>query len=38
MIEWAVAGGALFGAIMLALIDVLPHAFTDDEAVVERAQ
>jgi putative MATE family efflux protein len=38
MIEWAVVAGALFGAIMLALIDVVPHAFTDDPAVVERAQ
>jgi Na+-driven multidrug efflux pump len=38
MIEWAVAAGALFAALMLALIDVLPEAFTDDPAVVERAQ
>jgi Na+-driven multidrug efflux pump len=38
MIEWAVVAGALFGAIMLALIDVVPHAFTDDPDVVERAQ
>jgi putative MATE family efflux protein len=38
MIEWAVVAGALFGAIMLALIDVIPHAFTADPAVVERAQ
>jgi putative MATE family efflux protein len=38
MIEWAVAAGALFGAIMLALVDLLPHAFTGDEAVVDRAQ
>jgi MATE family, multidrug efflux pump len=38
MIEWAVVAGALFGAIMLALIDVVPRAFTDDPAVVERAQ
>jgi putative MATE family efflux protein len=38
MIEWAVAAGALFGTVMLVLIDVLPHAFTDDPAVVERAQ
>jgi putative MATE family efflux protein len=38
MIEWAVAAGALFGAVMLVLIDVVPHAFTDDPAVVERAQ
>jgi putative MATE family efflux protein len=38
MIEWAVVAGALFCAVMLALIDVVPHAFTDDPAVVERAQ
>jgi putative MATE family efflux protein len=38
MIEWAVAAGALFAVIMVALIDVVPHAFTDDPAVVERAQ
>jgi putative MATE family efflux protein len=38
MIEWAVAAGALFAAVMVALIDVVPHAFTDDPAVVERAQ
>ena len=38
MIEWAVAAGALFGLVMLALIDVLPHAFTSDPAVIDRAQ
>jgi putative MATE family efflux protein len=38
MIEWAVVAGTVFAAIMLALIDVLPHAFTDDPAVIERAQ
>jgi putative MATE family efflux protein len=38
MIEWAVVAGALFAVVMLALIDVVPHAFTDDPAVVERAQ
>jgi Na+-driven multidrug efflux pump len=38
MIEWAVAAGALFGLVMLALIDVLPRAFTSDEAVIERAK
>ncbi len=38
MIEWAVVAGALFGAIMLALIDVLPHAFSSDPRVIERAQ
>ena len=38
MIEWAVAAGAVFGLVMLALIDVLPRAFTSDQAVIERAQ
>jgi MATE family, multidrug efflux pump len=38
MIEWAVVAGAVFGLVMLALIDVLPYAFTGDEDVVDRAQ
>lgn len=38
MIGWAVAAGAFFGVLMLALIDVLPHAFTGDPEVVARAQ
>jgi putative MATE family efflux protein len=38
MIEWAVAAGAVFGLVMLALIDVLPRVFTSDPAVIERAQ
>jgi putative MATE family efflux protein len=38
MIEWAVAAGALFGLVMLALIDVLPRAFTSDPAVIEEAK
>ena len=38
MIEWAVAAGAVFRLVMLALIDVLPRAFTGDEAVVDRAK
>jgi putative MATE family efflux protein len=38
MIEWAVAAGAAFGLVMLALIDVIPRAFTSDPAVIERAQ
>jgi putative MATE family efflux protein len=38
MIEWAVLAGAVFGLVMLALIDVLPRAFTGDEDVVDRAQ
>ena len=38
MIEWAVAVGALFALVMLALIDVLPRAFTSDPAVIARAK
>jgi putative MATE family efflux protein len=38
MIGWAVAAGAVFGLILLVLIDVLPRAFTSDPAVVDRAQ
>jgi MATE family, multidrug efflux pump len=38
MIEWAVVAGAAFGLVMLALIDVIPYAFTDDEEVVERTK
>jgi Na+-driven multidrug efflux pump len=38
MIEWAVAAGALFGLVMLALVDILPRAFTSDPAVIERAK
>ncbi len=38
MIEWAVVAGALFGLVMLALVDVIPRVFTSDDDVVERAQ
>jgi putative MATE family efflux protein len=38
MIELAVAAGAVFAAIMLALYDVLPRAFTSDPAVIGEAQ
>ena len=38
MIEWAVAAGVVFALVMLALIDVLPRAFTSDPRVVEQAQ
>jgi putative MATE family efflux protein len=37
MIGWSVAFGALFGAVLLALGGVLPHAFTDDPRVIDRA-
>ncbi|MBA3328915.1 MAG: MATE family efflux transporter [Solirubrobacterales bacterium] len=33
---WALAAGCAFGAVLLALAGVLPHAFTGDEAVIER--
>jgi putative MATE family efflux protein len=36
MIGWAVLVGAAFGLLMLALIDVLPRAFSSDPAVLER--
>ena len=38
MIGWSVAAGLLVGLVLLALRDVLPHAFTDDPAVIERAE
>jgi putative MATE family efflux protein len=38
MIGWSVAAGAVFALILLALIDVLPRAFTSDAAVIHRAQ
>jgi putative MATE family efflux protein len=37
-IGWSAAVGALVGAVMLALIGVLPHAFTDDAAVLDRTR
>lgn len=37
MIGWSTAVGAGFGVALLALSDVLPRAFTDDPAVIERA-
>ncbi len=38
MIGWSVALGAAFAAALLVLVDVLPAAFTDDPAVIDRAQ
>jgi MATE family, multidrug efflux pump len=35
MIELAVAAGALFAAVILALTEVLPHAFTSDADVID---
>jgi putative MATE family efflux protein len=38
MLLWALVAGLAFGALLLALIDVLPRAFTDDEAVLDAAR
>jgi putative MATE family efflux protein len=38
VIGWSFAVGAIVGGVMLALIGVLPHAFTDDPAVLDRAR
>ena len=38
MIGWSVAAGAVFALLLLALIDVLPRAFTGDPAVIDRAK
>jgi putative MATE family efflux protein len=37
MLEWAVGAGLVIGGVLLALIEVLPRAFTSDPAVIERA-
>jgi putative MATE family efflux protein len=37
MIAWSAALGALFGLVLFALGDAIPHLFTSDDAVVERA-
>jgi putative MATE family efflux protein len=37
MIEWALGGGLVLGAVMLALTGPLPHAFTGDPRVIDRA-
>jgi len=36
MILLAVYSGVLFGAVLLAVADILPHAFTSDDLVLER--
>jgi putative MATE family efflux protein len=38
MIGWSVVAGAAFGLVLLALGDVIPRAFTGDEAVVAQAK
>src|SRR4051794_16646042 len=37
MIGWSVLAGAAFGALLLALGDLVPRAFTSDPAVLEQA-
>jgi putative MATE family efflux protein len=37
MLEWAIGAGVAIGGVLLALIDVVPRAFTTDAAVIERA-
>ena len=37
VILWSVVVGAVFGVLLFALEDVIPHAFTDDPLVIERA-
>jgi putative MATE family efflux protein len=38
MIELSILAGLLIGAVLLALTSVIPSAFTDDPAVIERAE
>jgi Na+-driven multidrug efflux pump len=38
MIGWSVVLGALFGVLLLALGDAIPHLFTSDDAVVAEAR
>jgi putative MATE family efflux protein len=37
MLEWSVGAGLLIGGVLFVLQDVIPHAFTTDPAVIERA-
>jgi putative MATE family efflux protein len=37
MLEWSLAAGVLIGAVLLALFDVIPRAFTSDPDVIDRA-
>lgn len=38
MLWWSLALGTVLGAMMLALTSVLPHAFTGDAGVIDRAE
>jgi putative MATE family efflux protein len=37
MLEWSLAAGLVLGGVLLALIDVIPRAFTSDPRVIEQA-
>jgi putative MATE family efflux protein len=37
MLEWSLGAGLVIGGVLLAGIDVIPHAFTNDAAVLERS-
>jgi putative MATE family efflux protein len=37
MLEWSLAAGLLIGGVFLALVDVVPHAFTSDARVIDQA-
>ena len=37
MLELSLGAGVVIGGVLLALIEVIPHAFTTDPAVIERA-
>lgn len=37
-LAWSLAAGCAFGALLLALVGVLPQVFSDDPAVIERAR
>ena len=37
MLEWSLAAGVLIGGVFLALVDVVPRAFTTDARVIDQA-
>jgi MATE family, multidrug efflux pump len=37
MLEWSLGAGVVIGGVLLALIGVIPHVFTTDGSVIERA-
>jgi putative MATE family efflux protein len=37
MLEWSLAAGLLIGGVFLALVDVVPQAFTSDARVIDQA-